>query len=331
MTVLMPKPHGAPPLDDHSARPGTYLHAMAGDGGSSYAAFRATLRPHWGRIWAELAATWLLVAVVAASLIVLDDHLGWGWGLLIVPLGAVVFAFAIHHLSCFLHEGAHFNLAPSRTTSDRVANLATGAVVLMDIRSYRVVHLAHHRLLGTARDTERSYFERPGLSFAVKSCVGASVVAVLRNRSDVSNRERERHLIVPLTGALFHVAVVAASALTGHWWLAAAWLLGVFSLYPFLNALRQNLEHRTDDAQPDVDYAKVDQGATTRCFSRTLGAKLIGGVGFSRHLIHHWDPGVSYSNLAAVERFLRTTDAAGIISSRSTSYLRAWRSLRQVR
>jgi len=102
----------------------------------------------------------------------------------------------------------------------------------------------------------------------------------------------------------------------------------VLSLYPLLNALRQNLEHRTETARADVDYTLVDHGAVTRCFADTFGALLIGGVGFSRHLVHHWDPGLSYTNLPDTERFLRATDAAPLLAARSTSYWKTWRALR---
>jgi fatty acid desaturase len=331
MTVLTPDPAAPPDVDDHSARPGTFLHGMVAPDGQTYAAFRAALRPQWWRVWGELAATWLLVAGVAVAVVAGEGGLDWPWGLLFVPVGAVVLALAVHHLSCFLHEGAHFNLARSRAASDRVTNLAAGAVVLMDIRSYRVVHLAHHRLLGTAQDTEHSYFQRPGLAFVVKSCLGASVLAVLRDRSDVSARQEQRHLFVPALGAAFHLGIVVAAIVTGYWWLAVAWLIGVFSLYPFLNALRQNLEHRTDAARRAVDYTKTDQGATTRTFSGTPGALLIGGVGFSRHLVHHWDPGVSYTNLPDVERFLRSTEAGAVLERRSSRYSRVWRALARAR
>jgi fatty acid desaturase len=300
---------------------------LTGPDGTTYQVFRGALRPRWWRVWSDLAITWLALAALVAGLVVLDARFGSAWALAFVPLAAVGIGLLLHHISSFLHEAAHFNLAPTRVASDRLTNLVVGPLVLMDIRSYRVVHLAHHRFLGTTRDTETSYFRRPDALFLLRSLTGASVLEVLRSRDDVALKQDARHLVVPLAGVCVHGAVVVAAVLTGYFWLAAAWFLGVFSVYPMFNALRQNLEHRTDVATSDVDYREVDQGGLTRCFSDTPGGLVLGGVGFSRHLVHHWDPGLSYTNLGAAERFLRSTAAAPVLAARSTTY---WRTLREL-
>jgi hypothetical protein len=55
---------------------------------------------------------------------------------------------------------------------------------------------------------------------------------------------------------------------------------------------------------------------------------MLGGVGFNRHLLHHWDAGVSYTRLGELEDWLSTTNVAGILSERQTTYaaafLRLW-------
>jgi fatty acid desaturase len=187
--------------------------------------------------------------------------------------------------------------------------------------------MAHHRLLGTADDPERSYFLRPDARFVARSLAGLAVLDVLGNRRAAAGDRTMRRVAVPLIGAVGHAVVVIGAVITGNWWLAVAWTMGVISLYPFFNALRQNLEHRTFDAHSDVDYAMVNQGALTRCFAGSIGGFLLGGVGFDRHLIHHWDASISYTNLGELERLLRRTQAAPILEVRSTTYLSTWREL----
>ena len=46
----------------------------------------------------------------------------------------------------------------------------------------------------------------------------------------------------------------------------------------------------------------------------------LGGAGFNRHLLHHWDPGVSCTQLAALEAYLAGTEAAPSLQQRRTTY-----------
>jgi hypothetical protein len=80
------------------------------------------------------------------------------------------------------------------------------------------------------------------------------------------------------------------------------------------------LEHRAEDARADVDYRVTDHGAVSRMFGDSLVARTFGGAGFNRHLLHHWEPTVSYTRLAELERFLLDTDAAAVVQARRTTY-----------
>ena len=82
-------------------------------------------------------------------------------------------------------------------------------------------------------------------------------------------------------------------------------MIGVGVFLPFFGALRQILEHRAPEADGGVDYARTPHGAYTRIFHGGLFAKTFGGAGFDRHLLHHWEPQVSYTRLADLETYLR--------------------------
>jgi fatty acid desaturase len=320
-------PHAAP-IDDQSARPGSLLHELVGGDGVPYSSFRATLRPRWGRVWLDLGLTWLALIAVCAAVFVLERKLALSWAFAVIPIAIVAVGLLVHRISSFLHEGAHFNLARTRHRSDLITNIAAGVLVLNDVRAYRPIHLAHHRLLGTTRDTERSYFNKPDVRYVLRTMAGLSAVEVLGRRStSESVATGRRYLVVPVAGAIGHAALVAASIATGHLWLAIVWLFGIVSAYPVFNGVRQILEHRPETAQSGTDYRLVDEGALTRCFGHSLGGVLLGGVGFNRHLLHHWDPGLSYTCLPAAERYLRGTAVRPIVEARTTTYLATWRAL----
>jgi fatty acid desaturase len=64
-------------------------------------------------------------------------------------------------------------------------------------------------------------------------------------------------------------------------------------------------------------------------FGDGLIARTFGGAGFNRHLLHHWEPGISYTRLPDLEHFLNDTDLRPIMESRKTTYGRVfWRLFR---
>jgi hypothetical protein len=84
------------------------------------------------------------------------------------------------------------------------------------------------------------------------------------------------------------------------------------------------LEHRDENARRDVDYAHTPHGAINRLFGDGPLASTLGGAGFNRHLIHHWEPQISYTRLREVEQFLMETPAAEDLRHRQTTYVRTF-------
>jgi hypothetical protein len=121
--------------------------------------------------------------------------------------------------------------------------------------------------------------------------------------------------------------VVGGALYFGQYVLALAWLAGVGGAFPFFTAVRQVLEHRSEKASPRVDYAAKDHGPCNRMFGPGPLASILGGVGFNRHMLHHWEPQISYTCLAALERYLRDTSAGPLLARRSISYGAALRQL----
>ena len=69
-------------------------------------------------------------------------------------------------------------------------------------------------------------------------------------------------------GVAIHLSVLLLLALLGAWVAFAAWLLGVGIFYTFFGALRQILEHRSETADPTINYSIQPHGAYTRLFGR---------------------------------------------------------------
>ena len=77
----------------------------------------------------------------------------------------------------------------------------------------------------------------------------------------------------------------------------------------------------------DVDYASVPHGETNRIFGDGIMSAMLGGAGFNRHLLHHWDPQLSYTRLRDLEAFLLETELAASVEDSRTTYGRAFSSL----
>jgi fatty acid desaturase len=298
--------------------------------GTSYRDFVRALAPRYGVVWLHIACGY--AALLGSGLLVAALDGRW-LGVLVeraigVSLGALLFGYALAFLHLFLHEAAHWNLAPSRVWNDRLANLLLGSFLGVDVRSYRPIHWEHHRHLGTTRDTERSYFEALSPRFVVESLTGIRVLRVLAGRrralaaTPTKGEERatgSRHQ--PLTAALLNLALLALLVLTGNHAVALAWALGLGVVFPFLASVRQVLEHRDERARAAVDYASVDHGAVNRMFGSGPLASTLGGAGFNRHLLHHLEPQLSYTRLAELERFLLGTEVREALLAHRATYL----------
>lgn len=307
--------------------------------GVSFREFRKALRPRYGIVWLQLLAGHAALLLMAAGCVLMDRS----WPALFpltVAASALWFGYTHAYIQLFFHEAAHFNLAPNKKLNDLAANVLIGSLVGQDIRAYRVVHMMHHRHLGTTLDSERTYFRALGPRFLLESLTGIHVLRVLIGRSEVLQAPAEgpprwRARLLAVVSLLLHGGIVIGAAWLGWWSLALGWTAGFLIVFPFFAAVRQVLEHRDEEARNDVDYTRLPHGVINRLFGDGPLASTLGGAGFNRHLLHHWEPQISYTRLGEVERFLMETAAAQDLRRRQTTYLgtfaRLWRSARRPR
>ena len=307
--------------------------ALIDSTGRTLKELRATLTPRWGIVWRDLLAGHAALAAAVAVLAWIQSELpppvvegrfapgaGAAW-LGAALLGALSIGYVVAYIQLFFHEAAHFLVARDRKLNDRLANLFIGSIVGMDIKAYRPIHFDHHRFLGTPQDTERMYFDPLNWRFVVESLTGVKVVKVMLHREKASAAERgqlNRQLVL---GVLLNAALLGTAVYFELWLLSCAWLLGMAVAYPFFVAIRQVLEHRSFLAGSDSQYYRsTEREPTTRLFGDGILASTLGGAGFNRHLLHHWDPQVSYTRLRDLEAFLADTQAAAVLETHRATY-----------
>jgi fatty acid desaturase len=302
--------------------------------------FKAGLRPRYARVWlALLLGHAALAATLAGEMFAQVALPVWAWPGAVV-LGACVIGYTLAYIQLFFHEAAHYNLARDRRRNDLFADLFIGSLIGgafgQGVADYRIVHFDHHRYLGTTQDTERSYFKPLTGRFILEALTGIQALRVIAGyrraerkggsggAPSAGGRLFNRHLARSL---VLHVGIIAGAVWCRQWTAAAAWVAGVALVYPFFGAVRQVLEHRSLSARADVDYAVTDHGAVNRMFGDGLLASTLGGAGFNRHLLHHWEPQISCTRLRDLETYLLGTPAADALAAHRTSYLRTFAAL----
>ena len=298
--------------------------------GLTYKGIRKTLEPRFGLAWFHIFLGWVGLAALFVLLVRLSGiHLLLD--IFLVLGGAFLLGFTIAYLQLFLHEAAHYNLHPNRTLNDLLTNLFVSGMVGIEVKNYRPIHWDHHRFHGTTMDTEISYYDTLNIRFVAEIMLGIRVLRVisirkerLKNTTDEEKKEAgmQNRPYTLLGGLIFNALLIGSLLYLHHWVTAIAWFVAVLVVYPFFGAFRQLLEHRDENANPNAVYTEVAHGAVHRLFGDGLIASTMGGAGFNRHLLHHWDPQVSYTRLRELETFLMDTPAAQYLQERQTTYLK---------
>lgn len=293
--------------------------------GVRYLDFIKTLTPRYGRLFLDIALGYAILIAICALVVILP-RVGAMPGFVAASLGAGFIGFWIAYLVLFIHEGAHFNFNADRRRSDFLCNLLIAWIMGTSVQRYRIVHFQHHRALGSVEDSEITYFSPLNLVFVVKGLLGIRVLEVLASRRKLRAKEKitrdDSGEYVRFAGPAVHVLILTATYISGSIWLTLAWVAGLGTIFPFFGALRQLLEHRDERADACTNYFETAHGAYTRIFGTDIFSSIFGGAGFNRHLLHHWEPSISCTNLPQVETFLLDTDVAGLIEMRRSSYFK---------
>ncbi|MGC4103010.1 fatty acid desaturase family protein [Ferruginibacter sp.] len=303
-------------------------HTLVNSRMETYDAFRKTLFPRYHKVWLDIFLGWLCIAIcLVLAALVFSTFKSW-WVLAITILSAAISCgYCIAFLLNFFHEAAHFNIAKKKSSNDTLANIFIGILTGQDIRQYRLVHWQHHKHLGSPEDTETSYFEALTPLFILQSLTGVRVIKILTARKKyvtASTPPKKQAGVQPWMSIVFHLLVITMFILIRQWWLIPVWLLAVGTFYPFFNSVRQLLEHRADNADKHIDYHTQPHGKLTRIFGNSFFARSFGSAGFNKHLLHHFEPQISYTRLYELELFLRDTPIGSKLGAQKTSYFRTF-------
>jgi fatty acid desaturase len=293
--------------------------------------YRSSLTPRYKRVWINILSAHFMLALGVVFFTLIESRLQQTMALflLVLPLGALWVGYWLHYLLCFFHEATHYNILSNRRHNDWAANIIIGSLIGLGIKSYRKTHWLHHANLGTPDDTETSYFEPLKLSTLFWDLLGRyqikTFLRYFKKAESKHSKPTNSKWALAIT-ILVHLGIFLGLSILGYPLTGLMWLVGFFSFYPILNRVRQTIEHRSYQASEAIDYQLVDHGAENRLFGKDLFSRSFGAAGFNRHLLHHWDPTISYTQFDAMEKFILQTNYAAMIEENRTTY---WRALRE--
>lgn len=291
--------------------------------GKSYAVFRTTLLPRYTKVISDILKGYFFLLLISFLVILLDQTYPSLWWLYI-PAGGILIGYIAAYIALFIHEAGHYNIHPDKKMNDRLATFFLCLPFGLSMKSYRKIHWQHHLYLGTPLDTETSYFNALTKLFILETLTGIHLLRTIvkKEAGNVLTKEQKKQSsLMLIAGFLLHTLILALSFLTGHWTFAIIWVLGFGIFFPFFATLRQILEHRDELANHATNFNKIPHGKLSRLFIHTILSSSFGAAGFTRHMIHHWDPQISYTRLKDIEDFLQCNKRTKeIILSSKTSY-----------
>jgi fatty acid desaturase len=316
--------NGAPPASE-----------LVTNEGLTWLEYRKNLKPDYARAWRDAAFCYIMLFGAFALHIAISVHWGTAAGVILAPLAALWIGFWLHALNQFAHEGAHGNLARDRKRNDLLADWLLWPLFAQTVRTYRISHMQHHVHLGDLQDTEINYHECMHPWLITRCLTGIQLVVLvgaklLKPKSAPAPRgskggapsKRDVLVAVARTG-LIHGLFIFVPAGLGIFGPALAWLIGLVAIYPFFGSTRQMLEHRAYDAPCKTDFSKIEHGAVNRHFGNDIFSRYFGAAGVNHHLLHHWDPAISYTRFADMEAFILRTPYAAKMEEGRTTYWRA--------
>jgi fatty acid desaturase len=260
---------------------------------------------------------------------------------LAMPLIIVVVALCEHRLLNVIHEGAHYLIAKNRRFNDVFTNAVAGCFFLVDVDQYRITHIRHHKDLGGPEDPENAHMDKLDFSWLAAAFSGFGAISKLLKRKQFRNKlsfqKEVSHILVPLVGVLVHAILLTALFLFAPINVFIIWILATYIVAPGLGLLRNLLEHKYVEAVDANIWAQLlgvskisenpTKNVTTRTFTTSVLSRLYGSMGFTRHLLHHWDPSISFTNLEKVHSFLLETSIGPALQRTNTTFTSTFKHL----
>lgn len=175
------------------------------------------------------------------------------------PVGYILALFVLgnrqHALAILGHDGTHFTISKSKKWNDAITNLLAFWSIGLTASGYRNLHFKHHKHTNTENDPELMHRSAKApqwdlpitlpkvLKLAAYDLVGYSLsdyaMIVMFAQPD------KKKSYIGLAG--FHVAFLAATIMSGLWWVAALWYGALTTTFMMFFRLRTWLEHQGSD------------------------------------------------------------------------------------
>lgn len=300
------------------------------ENGSRYSDFRNKLTPRYGVVWFDIIKGYFFLAAAAALFIFLDHRFHSYWWAYLIPF-AFLIGYIAAYLALFIHEAGHFNIHHDKKKNDQLATIFLCLPFGLSMKSYRKIHWQHHLHLGTPQDTEISYFNAINKLFILETLTGIHLLRTIvkKEKNELLTKEQvQQSRIMLVAGFLLHALILTAAILTNNWAFAITWILSFGIFFPFFATIRQILEHRDELANHRTDFTKQAHGKISRLFVHGILSSSFGSAGFTRHMIHHWDPLISYTRMQDIEEYLTGCKHISlIIESSRTTYTKTLKKL----
>ena len=288
------------------------------NGHTAWPAFRRTLTPRFRVVWRDIILCYGMLGIGLFTCVVVTKTTGLIGDVLTVIVCSIWCGYWLHALLLFGHEAAHGNIAPKY--NDPIANWTIWLPFGLTTERYRRTHWEHHIHLGDHDDTEHSYHNCMHPWFLLQLVTGIYFIKILGEYHGKSLSKQAGK-----TGAILRTAIFHGITIGTLWWFGSfatimMWLLGTFAFFPLFATVRQILEHRHVEADCERDFAKEEHRPVNRMFGTDLFSRYFGAAGFNRHLLHHWDPTVSYTRFDDMERFLLETPLRHQLQATRSTY-----------
>lgn len=264
----------------------------------------------------------------------LIDLFVWAWGLMLLGIGAYVihpswwtflFAFAVvtsrmGALLAISHEAQHANFLPSKKWNHIIAAWLCAYPIGSIYGSSRAVHMAHHKLLGTAEDPDRNFHRednkatrRDFVGHFAKLVLGGQLWTVIFLNGVLRPMKKEAKTAVVLTRRghpeilnLVPVQLIIWGCLwlaTGQWWLYfVLWLMPIFTTGTFLGFLRGFVDHARLGGEKS---GPMEGRLVTVVKAGFIARAYLAPYDFHYHAEHHLFPSVPHYYLPELHRLLQ--------------------------
>lgn len=313
------------------------LAKLTNSRGETYGEFRKKLTTNYVRILLSVTLTFIICVFLSFLLIEVTGSL------YLSILGIIPLSLIQLRLLNVIHEGAHYLIAPSRKLNDNFCNLISGWFFVVDVDQYRITHTEHHRNLGREGDPENSHMDKLDLTWLASAFSGIRTLKTLKIRNEIRNQildnrnesSKKSHKLVPLFGLSCHITILFLISLGDITAGEICWFIATYAVTPGLGMLRNLLEHRyVENVDPTVWEILIDKSssiqtnqATTRTFTKSKLSYLYGSMGFTRHLLHHWDPSISFQNLKKVHLFILDSKIGPTVASTDSTFTETFKYL----